>query len=285
MNGDRGADFEAGGLTTLLVDNGSLRPEPTLHLRSLADALALEVGSPVRPVSLLHSSRVDAGLLNGEPAGLLEPVLRELLAAGQREFLVLPQFFGPSEALTDYVASRLDRICTRCPDANIRMAKHLFDVGDGSGRELAGILADRVCEVLPECVEVPMPVALVDHGTPVPSVNQVREAVASELREALGKEVSSVVACSMERRPGPQYDFNEPLLEAVLGSEPFERGGIVALMFFSEGRHAGLAGDISAICEASPAKPLVMTSPVGLHSGLVKLLARRFHEALPSPTA
>ena len=47
----------------VLVDNGSLKPEPTLHLRGLASDLEDELSVPVHPVSLLHSSKVDSSLL------------------------------------------------------------------------------------------------------------------------------------------------------------------------------------------------------------------------------
>ena len=52
-----------------------------------------------------------------------------------------------------------------------------------------------------------------------------------------------VIASSMERRSGAEYDFNEPLLESVL-ERPELDSVIVSLLFFSEGRHAGPDGDI-----------------------------------------
>ena len=55
-------------------------------------------------------------------------------------------------------------------------------------------------------------VALVDHGTPAEAVNCVRNAVAQQLSSLLNRQVQP---CSMERRPGPAYAFNEPLLEKL----------------------------------------------------------------------
>ena len=94
--------------TCFLFDNGSLRAASTLNLRVVAKALEAEIGAPVKAVSLLHSSGVDAAELGGVRAELLEPALQEWLAAGaEREAVVLPFFFGPSGALTEYLPERL----------------------------------------------------------------------------------------------------------------------------------------------------------------------------------
>ena len=86
-----------------MFDNGSLRPEATLGLRAVASALAERIGTTVHPVSLLHSSGIDPAALAGRPAELLEPALDRFLAEGGREGVLVPLFFGPSAALTDYV--------------------------------------------------------------------------------------------------------------------------------------------------------------------------------------
>ena len=67
----------------------------------------------------------------------------------------------------------------------------------------------------------------------------------------LGAEVATVVASSMERRAGAEYDFNEPLLENLDQLEGFTAGElIVSLFFLLPGRHAGAAGDVAEICDA-----------------------------------
>mgnify|MGYP007000219328 CR=1 len=68
-----------------LVDNGSLRPQATLILRSLADALAERTVLSVEAVSLLHSHKIAADKLNGVSATIVKRRLRECLATGQRE--------------------------------------------------------------------------------------------------------------------------------------------------------------------------------------------------------
>ena len=59
-------------------------------------------------------------------------------------------------------------------------------------------------------------VAMVDHGTPLLEVNQVRELVGEEMQRILGGQIAGFSTCAMERRPDPQYDFNNPLLETLL---------------------------------------------------------------------
>ncbi|HEY0943642.1 MAG TPA: cobalamin biosynthesis protein CbiX, partial [Opitutaceae bacterium] len=91
-----------------LFDNGSLRAASTLSLRGVAAALSTRIDAPVRAVSLLHSSAIDPAELDGEPAELLEPALDAYFASGGRSAVLLPLFFGPSAALTDYVPARVE---------------------------------------------------------------------------------------------------------------------------------------------------------------------------------
>ena len=55
----------------------------------------------------------------------------------------------------------------------------------------------------------------------------------------------------MERRPDPQYDFNNPLLETLL--EQWHQEGVsevvVSQFFLLPGRHAGPDGDLAEICQ------------------------------------
>lgn len=85
----------------------------------------------------------------------------------------------------------------------------------------------------------------------------------------------------MERREGPEYAFNEPLLEQALRQPPFDRGDvIVALQFLAPGRHAGAEGDIAAICAAAeaaqPGLRTHLTTTLGAHPQVVDVLASRF---------
>ena len=262
---------------TLLVDNGSLEPAAPLALRELAARLAKAIDLPVEPISLLHSSGVPAAKLAGKAAEILEPALERRIAAGQDKFFILPLFFGPSGALTDYLPARLAHLQGKHAGFSAKVAAPLFGAGDD---RLARILADHVRSAKMQTPRV----ALVDHGSPVAAVTDVRNELAKQLAARLGSKVLAVAPCSMERRPEPAYDFNEPLLAGLLDTAPWtESRVVVALQFLSPGRHAGKDGDVAKICSAAMAKhPKLKTQPtalVGVHPLLVEILADRWRAA------
>lgn len=268
------------GPLTLLVDNGSLEPAATLALRQLAARLCARLGQKVEPVSLLHSSGIDAKLLAGSPAKLLFPVMERRLAANRPEFTIIPLFFGPSNALTEYIPEHIARLREKHPKLKVALAAPLFTAGDG---RLAQILEEQV---LAQLGAEPARVALVDHGSPVAAVTAVRNELAQQLAARLGPRVLAVTPCSMERRPEPAYAFNEPLLAGLLDAAPWTEGRvIVALQFLSPGRHAGKDGDVAKICRAAEARhPKLKTQPtalVGAHPLLVEILADRWRSAAP----
>ncbi len=80
----------------VLLDNGSLQPAASLSLRRLAGELGQRLGRRVDAVSLLHSSKIDAERLGGEPAETWRRYLKAALASGVERALVVPLFFGPS---------------------------------------------------------------------------------------------------------------------------------------------------------------------------------------------
>ena len=259
------------------MDNGSLRPEATLALRALADRLTERSGFWVRPVSLLHSHKVNPADLGGRPARVVRPTLEEALAEGCRDFVMLPLFLGPSRALTEYLPRVIGEVTARTADARVRIARPLAgDDPEHPDPELARMVADQVDAARAASGEPPERVALVDHGTPVRPVNRVREAVAAQLGARLGRPVTG---CSMERREGPEYAFNEPLLETLEG-----RGGVLiaAMFFLLPGRHAGENGDVAQICrglEASGAFSRILRTPLlAEHPDLVPLLEKRLRE-------
>ena len=271
----------------LLVDNGSLEPAATLNLRRISAELSAELGSVVEPVSLLHSDKVPAEALGGIPAETFEPWLRRRVAEGDRDFAVLPLFFGPSGAITDYLPARVEAVRRETPELRVRVAPELAAPADGEER-IAALLLDRACETLSSLsvgAKARPALILVDHGSPKPELGALRDRLASRLRIALGERVRAVCAASMERREGAAYDFNEPLLERALRLPGFDRGDVVvSLLFLSPGRHAGPGGDITRICEAGaahqPGLRPVMTRPLGDHPGLVGLLAQRANALL-----
>jgi hypothetical protein len=266
-----------------LIDNGSLRPQATLELRGLADALAHRTGLFVEAVSLLHSHKVPADQLDGVPATIVKRRMREYIVLGQREFICLPLFLGPSSAITSYLPQVIEDFRLEYPDLRVRIGAPLAgeDVAAPDPR-LAQMLADQVRSLgLPVATKV----ALVDHGTPNRDVNRVRNIVAQQLAEALSLPRARVVACSMERREGQAYAFNEPLLERLGDFSEFSGGTLILAMFFLlPGRHAGEGGDvadISARLVATRAFERIETTPLlGVHPFLIDLLEDRLRRQI-----
>ena len=269
-----------------VFDNGSVRPDSTLSLRRLASALSAHLGHAVEPVSLLHSTKVEAAALGGVPARLLEPALVEFFSANPAgEAVLMPLFFGPSAALTEYVPARVAAVRERFPHARVRLAPWMVNPAETDSR-VAEILADQVRLTARARSWVRPHVILVDHGSPQPSVAVVRNHLGAQLRALLSETVAGLAVASMERREGAAYDFNEPLLATVLSTPPFNSGEVViALQFLSPGRHAGPGGDIAEIChaaeEASTGLQTQMTEPIAADARLVALLSERLAQAQP----
>lgn len=264
---------------TLLVDNGSLAPAATKRLRQLAQALAAKLGEPVDAVSLLHASAVPSADLDNLPAEILEPALDRRAERGQRDFIVLPLFFGPSRALTDYLPERVAHLRKKYADLRVRLAPPIYSLHDF---RLARLMAEQVRAVPVESRGV-LRVALVDHGSPARAVTGVRDQLAAQLQAVLGTS-AVVVASSMERREGADYDFCEPLLEKLLVRPEWGGGDVVvAMQFLLPGRHAGPDGDVAAIClraaQANPGLRAHLTPLVGEHPGLIQILADRWQVA------
>jgi len=266
-----------------LFDNGSLRAASTLSLRRIANWLRARLdGVEVRAVSLLHSSTIDAAELGGERAELLEPALAAAAARGENDFVLLPLFFGPSAAVTDYLPERLNVLRQKFPDLRVRVARWLVDVNAGEDMSIATILADGVRRAAAGAGWNRPKIALVDHGSPQRGVADVRDFLGGQLRQLLGGEVA---VASMERRPEPEFAFTEPLLAGLLHDKNFGQCEVVvALQFLSPGRHAGPGGNIAEICaEAMRTQPglrVVPTRLVGEDERLADVLVERYRERL-----
>ncbi len=268
-----------------LIDNGSLRPAATFALRELAASLSRLSGRLVEPVSLLHSHKIPGEDLNGEPATILKRRMREAIADGQRGFILLPLFLGPSRAISEYIPEVIASV--RPPDGDLGVVV-ADPVCGASVREpdkrLSIILRDQVDAAGIPSAGLPPAVALVDHGTPAPEVNLLRNAVAADLEVLLEGRYAGVTAASMERRDGPEYAFNEPLLERLHSRMPGMAEDLVVAMFFLlPGRHAGEGGDVVEICrglEASGSfKRVVLSGLAGEHPLLLDILKDRLEAA------
>jgi sirohydrochlorin ferrochelatase len=268
----------------LLFDNGSLRPEATLNLRMIASRLQAEIGVEVQPVSLLHSGAIPAGDLNGTPAQLLEPAIESCLVSGVPEIILLPLFFGPSDAISVHLPRTIGRLCRSHPGQTVRLGRCLVDPADTDDFRIASILAGNVRAVIAAQGLQRPPVVLVDHGSPQRAVIAVRDFLAGQLATLLAGETGQLIAASMERRPGAEYNYCDPLLSAALRKPGFCRGTVVvAQQFLSPGRHAGAGGDISRICHTAENEcselRVYPTSLIGADPGLIPVLCDRYFEA------
>lgn len=234
----------------------------------------------MEPASVLHSSRIDRKTL---PVKLPAPktweqAVKAALGEGERSFWTLPFFIGPTGAVTEYLPEREKAIRRRFGCFTVRYAPFLGDAAFGTGPDLLDLLTDRVEATIAKRRLRRPPVVLVDHGSPRPEVTAVRDRLVIALRERLGVAAVAVEAASMERREGPEYAFNEPLLETILGRPPFNSGDVVvALLFLSPGRHAGEGGDIAGICAAAeaahPGLRIHRTALLGDHPSMPDLVA------------
>ena len=271
--------------TILLFDNGSLRPQACLALRALAKGLSEITGLRVEPVSLLHSHKINAAELEGEPATIIRRRFKAGIANGEEHFICLPLFLGPSLAITDYLQELIEEARALAPSMEIRVAPPLagWDVSAPDPR-LAEILADQVRSTMDaEQLSAPINLALVDHGSPIEVLSILRNRVAEQLQKLLGEKVQQVYACSMERRAGDAYAFNDPLLETLNFSDEYASGSdallLVALFFLLPGRHAGSGGDVEAILdkmvEAGNINAYFKTDLIGSHPLLYSILSDR----------
>ena len=298
-------------LTVLVVDNGSVRAASTLNLRAVAAALESDQRVPpsttVCAVSARWSSRVHAADLGGKAAELLPEALRRLGESskagsegghGTFDVIVLPLFLGPSETVTTFCPAEIRTATAAYPGLNVRLAPPLVcpcpylarmlpaaNRARGPDDRIARLIQQRVDEVVDAKGLKPPTVLLCDHGTPTQSVNAVRELVLGQLRARLGFSAADVKSCSMERREGSEYDFNDPLLEAALLEADVDAGPVVvALMFLQPGKHAGAGGDIAEIiasaCAAKPGLKVHTTAVLGLDPLLVDVLVDRLQQAV-----
>jgi sirohydrochlorin ferrochelatase len=262
----------------LLVDNGSKKPEATLRLRELAASLGAHVGKTVHPVSLQHTDAIAADELGGQPANTFTAFLRKQLANGEREFIVLPLFFGVSRALTSFIPQQLGLLEAEFGTFSVTLAEVVYPLPEGDDR-LAQIVFDHI-QAAQAKLAGKAQVVLVDHGSPVPQITEVRKRVAQSVDVMLG-ESQSLAEAVMERREGKEYDFNGELLADWLRAQA-EQGVttvIVAMLFFLPGRHAGTCGDVETICDSVvrdfPQLSFTITPLISEHSLLLDILKDR----------
>jgi sirohydrochlorin ferrochelatase len=263
----------------LLCDNGSRQPAATLVLREIAQQLSVVAKQPVAAVSLQHSDSIDASLLNGLAAQTLPGYLSQQIQQGERDFIILPLFFGKSRALSSFIPQQINSLQQQYGDFTLRVAEVLYPMPDGDPA-LVQILYDNIQQCQLQNSAAVKQVVLVDHGSPVPTVTDVRKSIASQLVQLLDDDISLSQAV-MERRPGKEYDFNGDLLEDCLldMAEQGMSGAMVSMMFLLPGRHAGENGDVNEICarvmQRYPDFRVWISPLISEHPLLIDILSRR----------
>ncbi len=232
-----------------LIDNGSLRAGSILQMRKIATSLSEVSGYTVRPFGLMHSHKIDPVDLENVPADSMQNFFHSQESEEIEEIRALSFFLGPSLAITDWLPENLEIWKEKkAHRRNYRILAPLYESGDD---RLARAMSE-LCEAQIKSSGFTSPaVAMVDHGTPLPEVNQVREEVGEQMRQLLGNAIGPFSTCAMERRPDAQYDFNDPLLENLLQKWMKEgiREVVLSQFFLLPGRHAGPGGDLAQICQ------------------------------------
>ena len=250
-------------MRTLLVDNGSLRPDAVLNLRSVAARLSERVGEQIDPVSLLHSSKIDPALLGGRTGPNLG-TLHQSPSCRRRAHLHLAALllFGPTGAIQTYLPERLASLRTRFGDFSLMRAPFLFD---------EAVATDALAQIVAENVrrdpsgEGPHPRTRDSRSTtvrPLPSVTYVRNFVAGQLSlppQRLPGEHRGSFHGTPGRRP---VCLQRPTSRTPARSNPaYNRGDvIIAMLFLSPGRHAGPEGDVAQNLHRRPSPPLLFSA-------------------------
>ncbi len=268
----------------LLCDNGSRQPAATLMLRTIAKQLSELAQCAIAPVSLQHSDAINAALLNDQPAQTLPQYLQHQLQQGENDFIILPLFFGSSRAITSFIPEQQQLLAQRFGEFSVRMADVLYPLPEGD-IELVNIIFDNIQQCMRRIQQPVQQVVLVDHGSPVARVTEVRKSIARQLQTLLGDDILLSQAV-MERRAGKEYDFNGDLLQDWLIQQAQQgvKGVIVAMMFLLPGRHAGPAGDVNEICQAVmqdyPGFEVSISALVGDSKLLLNMLHHRLQRML-----
>ena len=263
----------------LVIDNGSKKPAATLHLREVAEKLSIVAGKTVHAVSLQHANAIEPHQLNNIPANTFYSFLQQQLKQGNREFVVIPLFFGLSRALTSFIPEQIGLLEEEFGAFSLKLADVIFPLPAGEDR-LAKILHDNILATVNDKNSVKENIVLVDHGSPDAKITEVRKQVAIKLNSLLDDNVQVDQAC-MERRAGREYDFNGDVLENYLKEQAVKGNHsiIIAMLFFLPGRHAGECGDIQEICDNVisdyPELQVKITSLISEHDLMISIIHDR----------
>jgi len=268
----------------LLTDNGSTRANATLKLRELATKLGLKTGFTIHPVSLQHANRIPEDALNNIPAQVFPEFMEQQLIKGNKDFILLPIFFGQSKALTKFIPDEIDSLKKKYGEFQLKIADVIYPLPEGESL-LCEIIHGHITSTAEKESLGLNNVVLVDHGSPTPQVTNVRKHIAKNVQDFFSGDCNLEQAV-MERREGNEYDFNGDLLEDWLKNkaQSGETSVIVVLLFFLAGRHAGKGGDIVEICESVmkeyPELKITISPLISEHPKFLSILQSRLNSVI-----
>jgi len=168
----------------LLSDNGSVREHATRQLRMLAEQLSDRTGYIIHPVSLKHADRISADKLDGKAASIFQSFMKEQLAQGESEFILVPLFFGETKALSLFVADEIKLLKQQFGDFKFDIAEVIYPLPTGE-ELLTQIIYEHIQSTIKH-TNLPMTnIVLVDHGSPNPRVTEVRKHLAKTVQKML----------------------------------------------------------------------------------------------------
>lgn len=267
----------------VLADNGSVKPYAPLMTRKLAQQLQEEIGVKTIPASLAHSGRIPVDRLNGQPVALVKPLLQELSMSGIEEVIILPFMLASGGAIHRKLAAEVEIASNSFAETKFELAQAILSDSDQNPHPIVPMFVEHIESTIQEKSLDRPRVILVDHGSPRRESADLRNSVGKQLKDSLGERIEGLIAASMERRPGAEYDFNEPMLKKVLEESAEERKTIVlARLFLQPGKHSGKKGDVDEICEEVfrrfPEFEIHHAPRVFLQKNLIHLLKIRYKE-------
>ena len=276
----------------ILVDNGSRRADAVLNLKRLARQMSERSAKTIDAVPLQHAHKIPPGAfgdaLGGKRVATFGEYLEEALISGVDELVIIPMFFGKSRAITSFIPDTLNAIQKTHGKINWSIADELCPLPGGEP-QLARLLFENLRTLTDEKLTKIDCVVLVDHGSPFKKVTDVRVKLAGQLASYLPEHIPLLQAV-MERREGPEYDFNGSLLQDLLEKLARENEVLkvaISMLFLSPGRHAGKGGDIAEICghvmQNHPGLSVHISPLVGENPLLIDLLCDRLQQSLDRP--
>lgn len=273
----------------ILVDNGSRRAGAVLNLNRLARQLSKSSGKVIDAVPLQHADKIPpeafGDALGGRPVLTFNDYVASALTSGVDEFVILPLFFGHSRAISSFIPNTLNELQKVHGEFSWKLADVLCPLPRGEAK-LARLLYENLQMSANTEIGTLDYIILTDHGSPARQVNKVRVKMAEQLLPYLPEHVQLLQA-AMERRPGPEYDFNGPLLQDLLEELARENELVniaISMLFISPGRHAGKGGDIAGICDQAmqhhPGLTIHISPLVGDNPLLTDILLNRLQSTL-----